>query len=395
VRDWNANAKFAHRLNASLKRTSKTGKSNLISDSPKTNHARLQAVDALRGLAASAVVLYHLPRVTREAAGLPGAVEAIFANGHYGVDAFFVLSGFVISLSVANFQWTTKFFLSFVVKRSIRLDPSYWAAISVEIALGFVAIWFFGDEYQFPTLRSVVAHLFYAQGVLGIPEISDVFWTLCFEIQFYVAMVAILVLSSTHAAQRLLSTRTWLTVALAVLALLSVCFRNEWLPSINSGLAIPRAYQFICGVVVYLISGKHIKVQVGISFVLLLFVTRLINGAYAETVVSTITATVCFLSARGTTLNRLSNLPPLQLLGRMSYSLYLYHASIVGRVAALAATTYGPSPEPLLAWLSIIVSIAMALAFSLLMFRLVEEPSLKLSRRIPLNQRSGAKVAPF
>jgi peptidoglycan/LPS O-acetylase OafA/YrhL len=350
-----------------------------------TRHGRrLLAVDAVRGIAALAVVIYHVPGALISAAKVPAWLAAIFAHGALGVDAFFVLSGFVITMSVASSDWTVNYLGRFILRRSVRLDPSYWAAIAIEVMFGYVGFRFLQDAYPFPTMFSVAAHLVYLQGVLRFPQVSDVFWTLCFEIQFYLGLVGSLVVSNLLAVRHRLSQRAILAVALIAFAYLSVAIRNGALPNPHEGLAIIRVYQFAIGIVVYLLAQRQVSVTSALAFIASLLAVRALNGALAEVCVTALSAGICYGSIRSDQLNALADRWPLQFLGKISYSLYLYHASIVGRASAVTLLLVRDRSGAVLPAVGIISALVASIAFSYVMFRLVEAPTMRLSKRVSL-----------
>ncbi|KAB1123843.1 acyltransferase family protein [Neorhizobium galegae] len=65
---------------------------------------------------------------------LPDWVETALLNGGLGVAVFFVLSGFVIAHSLYDKPMSLPEFGRFTLRRSLRLDPAYWASIAVTIA---------------------------------------------------------------------------------------------------------------------------------------------------------------------------------------------------------------------------------------------------------------------
>ena len=81
------------------------------SDATAPARPRLAFIDALRGLAAVAVMLYHfctgraLPTLRD---GLPDLVVGAIGHGWLGVQTFFVLSGFVIALSLIHISEPTR-----------------------------------------------------------------------------------------------------------------------------------------------------------------------------------------------------------------------------------------------------------------------------------------------
>src|ERR1700722_5425426 len=103
---------------------------------------RFPFVDVLRGVAASAVVFFHAAEgghITELFEKAPPGIQTLLRHGDFGVAIFFVLSGFVIAHSLRTEQLTAPGALSFILKRSIRLDPPYWAAIAVAILFSTLA----------------------------------------------------------------------------------------------------------------------------------------------------------------------------------------------------------------------------------------------------------------
>ena len=93
--------------------------------------SRLVEVDALRGLAALAVVLFqYTTRFTELFATNPPPTFS-FPDGHYGVNLFFIISGFVIFMTLEK----TSRPMDFVLSRFSRLFPAYWVAIILTLSI--------------------------------------------------------------------------------------------------------------------------------------------------------------------------------------------------------------------------------------------------------------------
>src|ERR1700761_6652753 len=90
-----------------------------MSRTTPAHESRLHGLDALRGLAALAVVLYHY--TYRYASVIHPGLKWAGINGHLGVNLFFIISGFVIFLSLER----SKNAQDFAVSLFPRLWPAY------------------------------------------------------------------------------------------------------------------------------------------------------------------------------------------------------------------------------------------------------------------------------
>lgn len=99
----------------------------------KSSAPRYVFVDALRGLASLGVLLAHMvvngmSKDTLQTL-LPTWFQEFCFNGQFGVEVFFVLSGFVIALSLSQKPLSKTRALNFVLRPQIRLDPPYFVAL--------------------------------------------------------------------------------------------------------------------------------------------------------------------------------------------------------------------------------------------------------------------------
>lgn len=138
----------------------------------------------LRGVAATLVVLFHLQAAAVHEGHDPG-ILAWFKGGEFGVDVFFVLSGFVIFHAVQGRQdrgagW-------FLRQRFWRIVPPYWAVLALTLlAMAALAV-LRGDWSEWPTAtRIVISGL-----LLPLPDqVMAVAWTLTVEGMFYLLFAA-------------------------------------------------------------------------------------------------------------------------------------------------------------------------------------------------------------
>lgn len=139
---------------------------------------RLKSIDLLRGLASLTVAFCHLS--SANLTGVSKSIDAIGYYGYLGVDVFFVISGFVLPYSLYQKEYTIRNFPRFLLKRLIRLEPGYFAAIAVGIAIPF---FFFRT---LPTLDRFLLHFGYLNDIYERTWILGIFWTLAIEFQFYI-----------------------------------------------------------------------------------------------------------------------------------------------------------------------------------------------------------------
>lgn len=155
---------------------------------PPAASARVEIIDYLRLAAALAVMAFHYLFNGIDNGKVDSISHAPIAriaeHGHYGVDLFFMISGFVIAASVHG-----KSARRFAVGRALRLYPAFWVALAITTAFALVL----GGDQMGVTLPQVLVNLTMIPEVLGQPFVDGVYWTLLYELQFYV-LVFVLVL---------------------------------------------------------------------------------------------------------------------------------------------------------------------------------------------------------
>lgn len=145
-------------------------------------HARNAGLDILRFLAAASVMLYHY--LFMNSIGAPNGNIDVFRFGVHGVDVFFIISGFVISLSIVD-----KTPLQFVLARITRLVPAFY------VCCLFTLLFFTwnGHFAWSDFLSTLLANLTFMPTELGYKPADAVYWTLSFEVRFYFVVFLLLV----------------------------------------------------------------------------------------------------------------------------------------------------------------------------------------------------------
>lgn len=298
-------------------------------------------IEGLRAIAILLVVAAH--------AGVPW-----LAGGFVGVDVFFVLSGFLITGKLVQEATTTGRIrlLPFYVRRLRRLLP---ALLLMLLVVGLASTWLLspselgGQLFSAQMAALWLSNFHFALGNLdyfAAGSESNLYlhtWSLGVEEQFYLlwpALVLWLLARDGERGMARLKTGMWVVLLVSLLA----CIRLTQTEPMLAFYMMPlRAWQFAAGALVWLVfarSGEATPVitrtapvlgLLGLMLILAcglwLDAQRAYPGAWA--ILPTLGAGLVVLAGslptgqRGAC--RLLSLPPLQWLGRISYSWYLWH----------------------------------------------------------------------
>ncbi|MET1162136.1 MAG: acyltransferase [Pseudoxanthomonas sp.] len=146
-----------------------------------SSSSRVVELDALRGIAALAVVAFHYTTQYGLLYGHTPPLGFGFPLGNYGVNLFFLISGFVIFMTLER----TRTAMDFVVSRFSRLFPAYWTAMAVTAAV----VYAIGMPDQRLPLHDVLLNLTMMQQILGGEHLDGSYWTLQVELFFYAQML--------------------------------------------------------------------------------------------------------------------------------------------------------------------------------------------------------------
>lgn len=153
----------------------------------------LEAVQALRGIAALIVALAHIRHNLNFGEFRLG--DMLLQNGAVAVDLFFVLSGMIMVFSSDRLLARGQTFpaVTFAFNRACRIVPLYWIASFTNALLGFGLSVFTEPSIYRPLIKSM---LFLPQSATGAPQFGYatlfVGWTLNYEVLFYLLFAAAL-----------------------------------------------------------------------------------------------------------------------------------------------------------------------------------------------------------
>jgi peptidoglycan/LPS O-acetylase OafA/YrhL len=282
----------------------------------------------LRGLAACAVVLYHYTSAFDEPSNFPGYPLALFdfKAGRYGVQLFFVISGFVILMTTGRVKGVG----DFAYARFSRLYPPYWASMLFVSAYILVAQNLFDANidrltFTFPqflaNLTMVPKWFLWAD----YTEIDGVYWSLAIEMGFYL-MVAVMIALGLTKRSKILPT-------LVVVWAFDGLFNGiRFLSGLSTGDRGPftgdYTHLFVAGMALYLLFSQRDRSNREKWILrILIFSAPIFDAMRFEEVAAVLTLVIVVLVYvavfHGLPMAETS---PAQWLGRMSYSLYLVHA---------------------------------------------------------------------
>jgi peptidoglycan/LPS O-acetylase OafA/YrhL len=142
---------------------------------------RIGELDALRGLAALAVMVFHFTGHYDHDIGHLDRPPFQLALGNYGVQLFFMISGFVIFMTLDRMRSG----MDFVVSRFSRLYPAYWASLAISAAF----VYTIGIPSQRVPLSDLAANTTMLQELLHFRHLDGSYWTLQVELLFYAQML--------------------------------------------------------------------------------------------------------------------------------------------------------------------------------------------------------------
>lgn len=293
-----------------------------------TSSGRFTELDGLRGIAALAVVVSHYGGAYNSRYPNDPMAFYDFSYGAFGVQLFFLISGFVILMTAFRAKRPS----DFVISRVSRLYPAYW----ISLVLAVVLIYAFNVPPFKPSVPEILANITMIQRWFLVPNVEDVYWTLAIEMQFYVLILLLLLVTKCKISDRLVrwGSVAWLLVSMAVSFWAGPYSRGISPQNVDTpvkmvlNVTLAEFGPLFCAGMLLFISRRDGKLQplAIVAGIVASLNAGLLHGVQSALIVLGIVAVFTFVVMRPRT--RFLNFAPLQWYGKISYSLYIVHATL-------------------------------------------------------------------
>lgn len=313
-------------------------------------------INALRALAVTGVVLFHLD--------LP-----ILTGGFAGVDVFFVISGYLMTKIILTNLQAGRFSLgAFFLARVRRIVPGLAVLVAGLLVIG----WFSLPPRDFALLgRDAFASLTFTSNVIfakkidyfnqaqGFPSWLLHTWSLSLEWQFY--LLYPIIVAAAYRIGGLIACKTVIVALGLVSGLLYL-----WLTAMQSPQAFyslpARMWILSAGAMLFLWPRMSPSLSLSVLGLSLVLLSYLGIGGSQSAVATIISVIGAVLYIHGAAKSSWHGWRPVALLGAWSYSIYLWHWPIMQGFAWVGAS----------GTLSLIAQVAVSILLGGLSFRFVE-----------------------
>ncbi len=344
----------------------------------RTSGSRIQSLDGLRCLSILLVMAFHYysrwtppeNAINHYPYGDAFAYWPPAQWGFLGVQLFFVISGFVIALtlsrchSIVEFAvrrlarlWPTMFLCSVLTLVTLKLLPESPFAVS---ALNFVPSWLFTDPAIFNALT----------GERTFGWMDGAYWSLFVEVRFYVLVAALYFADRSRFTRNLTLAGGLIAVAYAICKYIAPGAPETVLRWVFIAHDLPW---FLIGAGMYLVNSerKHSYWLIAVGLAALLC-NATIAGQLHLAVAAFVLPAVAWCALCLPRVSRFFSLRPIAAIGAASYSLYLLH-QYIGVTLICRMASFAPESK-LLAVASVTAVAAVITMFALLIHRFWESP---------------------
>lgn len=295
------------------------------------------------------------------------AISTLSGVGILGVELFFMISGFVILMSI----WG-RGLGAFALSRLVRLFPAYWVSVGVTAAVyGLTAATALDPKLS---LGEYGVNLTMLQRAFGVYDANGVYWSLWVELRFYL-LISILVLTGVTLNRCLTFMGLWLLAAGFFAG-----SDDKWVELV----VMPKYAAYFVGGMAFFLMTRYgpklilwclagISAGLAVSSALDRVAGRIDIVGYAAmpvpdwAVVATVIGFYVLMAMVALGWLRWLRWRGLVVLGALTYPLYLFHTTAAVLVIPALRDTLPP-------WLTAVATTLAAMAFSYVVYRVAERP---------------------
>ena len=321
----------------------------------QSTNRELYQISFLRALASISVCLFHLVFGNTNFLEKNTSDFQIFKYGYLGVPVFFIVSGFIICYSLpTNYQ--LKNFYSFFKKRLTRVEPPYLVSILLTLIVTYIASLVTYNAVEI-SWKNLLYHIGYLNNFTTNTYINVVYWTLGIEFQFYI-LIGLLF--------HLINKSVYFLI-LIIIGLLA----SSYIKINNTSLICEHIPIFCIGILMYFIgyNNKYPK----LILICLLIATLIIISLNQKEDLYAGLFTICII------VTPFHKTKVISFLSKISYSLYLVHVPIGGRIINLSLRFVKTDTQR---WITVLIALVTCIIVAYLFYTAVEKPAIKWSKQM-------------
>ncbi|MFL5785226.1 MAG: acyltransferase family protein, partial [Bacteriovoracaceae bacterium] len=309
--------------------------------------------DGLRAICVLAVILFH-------------AFPIVIPGGFLGVDVFFVISGYLMTILITSgLQEGTFTFREFFSRRVKRIFPALFVTLVMSLAIGWTT--FYPDEFAGLLDQISAGALFFANWHF-LFRLSDYFsdqmifypllhlWSLAVEEQFY--LFAPLLFWITFRRKWNLRV-VFISVIVASAAFYFILVQKNEIQAFYG--TVPRLWEFFAGGLLAQLNFPHRKNllgSIGGAVLAIIFLFPLALAKFVAVPFTVVSTALIIGSGKDSLINRkLFSHPFLVEVGKSSFSIYLWHWPLLSFTRILSAYELGEMTRLSIVLASIVVGI--------------------------------------